>query len=256
MAIAASLTYFTVGLTLWAILVLPVLGLLFALPCLALVLLPLSWRLDPAGAGNPEKYFSFNDKAFERKWRSQRVPIEELYEAYFDEKIDLIDGDAALLDVIYQRHEFARSILTLSHVKFFLLQFIPELLKHTRFQDITQVREHYDRSVQNTLRHVLHDAHTSFLPFFSSELRKISLFLNFFPFFFPSPHFSNTLPFPFSVFLKSNLSNSATGMSRRDFLVAPLYETHSLLHKKKESLSFRNRPSPYLCHEELRGSCR
>lgn len=86
--------------------------------------------------------------AFERKWRGQRIPIEELYEAYFDEKVDLIDGDASLLDVLYQRHEFARSILTMSHVKFFLLQFIPELLKHTRFQDITQVREHYDRSVE------------------------------------------------------------------------------------------------------------
>jgi hypothetical protein len=178
-ACAAASTYFTVGLTLWAILTVPIFGALFALPMLAAVLLPLSWRLDPAGEGNPEKYFIFHDKgqstastlcilarvscwgsrslefvplfvsvspAFERKWRGQRVPVEELYEAYFDEKISLIDGDQSLLDVLYQRHEFARSILTASHVKFFLLQFIPELLKHTRFQDITQVREHYDRS--------------------------------------------------------------------------------------------------------------
>jgi hypothetical protein len=77
------------------------------------------------------------------------VPIEELYEAYFDGKIDLKGGDVALLDAMYQRHEFSRSILTSAHVKFFLLQFIPELLKHTRFQDITQVREHYDRYVDN-----------------------------------------------------------------------------------------------------------
>lgn len=98
----------------------------------------------------------FVSLAFERKWKGQRVPIEELYEAYFDEKIDLIDGDTSLLDVIYQRHEFARSILTMSHCKFFLLQFIPELLKHTRFQDITQVREHYDRSGYDTTRHQTH----------------------------------------------------------------------------------------------------
>ena len=83
--------------------------------------------------------------AFERKWRGQKVPIEELYEAYFDQKIDLIDDDASLLDVLYQRHTYARSILTASHVKFFLLQFIPELIKHTRSQDTEQVREHYDR---------------------------------------------------------------------------------------------------------------
>lgn len=155
-AISVALTYVTVGYSLWAVLTLPIFGLIFALPMLAAVLLPLSWSLDPAGAGNPEKYFKFNDKAFENKWRGQRVPVEELYEAYFDQKIDLINDDTALLDVLYQRHEFSRSILTSSHVKFFLLQFIPELLKHTRFQDITQVREHYDRSGHRQHTHSSH----------------------------------------------------------------------------------------------------
>jgi hypothetical protein len=84
--------------------------------------------------------------AFERKWKGRKIPIEELYEAYFDEKLDLLDGETAILDVLYERHTFSRSIITMSHVKFFLLQFIPELVKHTRAQDTTQVREHYDRS--------------------------------------------------------------------------------------------------------------
>ena len=77
--------------------------------------------------------------AFERKFKGQKIPIEELYEAYFDGKLDVIGGDESLLDTLYQRHQYARSILTASHVKFFLLQFIPELIKHTRFQDITSV---------------------------------------------------------------------------------------------------------------------
>jgi len=140
-----GISYALVGLSWWLLVLLPVIGVLTALPVLAGVLMPLSWRLSPAGAGNPEKYFNFKDKAFERKWRGRKIPIEELYEAYFDEKLDLIDGEDSLLDVLYQRHEFSRAIITWSHVKFFLLQFIPELVKHTRFQDITQVREHYDR---------------------------------------------------------------------------------------------------------------
>lgn len=77
--------------------------------------------------------------AFERKFKGQKIPIEELYEAYFDGKLDVIGGDESLLDTLYQRHQYARSILTASHVKFFLLQFIPELIKHTRFQDTTSV---------------------------------------------------------------------------------------------------------------------
>jgi len=144
-AVPSALTYYLVGWSWWGLILLPALGALLLMPLLAILLLPFSWMLDPAGAGNPEKYWTFNDKAFERKWRGKRIPIEELYEAYFDEKIDLIGGDTALMDTLYRRHEYSRSILTLSHAKFFVLQFIPELVKHTRFQDITQVREHYDR---------------------------------------------------------------------------------------------------------------
>lgn len=146
--IPLAATYAIVGVSWWAVLLLPAIGILTALPVLAGVLMPLSWQLDPAGAGNPERFFRFNDKAFERKYKGRKIPIEELYEAYFDEKLDLVHGDDSLLDVLYQRHQFSRSIITMSHVKFFLLQFIPELVKHTRFQDITQVREHYDRSAR------------------------------------------------------------------------------------------------------------
>lgn len=74
--LSAVLTYASVGLTAWAILLLPVLGLFFALPALAFVLLPFSWYLDPAGAGNPEKYFTFNDKGQQAYRRDRDRTIE------------------------------------------------------------------------------------------------------------------------------------------------------------------------------------
>ena len=33
----------------------------------------------------------------------------------------------------------------LSHIKFFVTQWVPELLTHSKAQDESQVREHYDR---------------------------------------------------------------------------------------------------------------
>jgi hypothetical protein len=230
----------------WIVLLLPLIGVLTALPVLTAVLMPLSWKLDPAGPGNPEKYFRFNDKgqtqthaqacirqphaerlcaptrlalhvtpaptltycavfsvvsacsAFERKWKGRKIPIEELYEAYFDEKLDLLDGETAILDVLYERHTFSRSIITMSHVKFFLLQFIPELVKHTRAQDTTQVREHYDRSADTA----------------TTQLRPPLFSL-----------FSPSSSFP-------HLRSSATGGERYCFLAMPPYALYSLLHKE------------------------
>lgn len=61
-AVPAAITYAAVGVSWWALLLLPAIGVLTALPILAFTLLPLSWQLDPAGPGCPEKFFNFNDK--------------------------------------------------------------------------------------------------------------------------------------------------------------------------------------------------
>lgn len=61
-ALPTAITYAIVGVSWWALLLLPVFGALLALPVLAATLLPLSWQLDPAGPGCPEKFFKFNDK--------------------------------------------------------------------------------------------------------------------------------------------------------------------------------------------------
>ncbi len=64
------------------------------------------------------------------------------YEAYFVDKVRF-KGD--LLECMYQRHYYAVFILTFAHIKFFVLNMIPELVNHSKTQDFTQVTDHYDR---------------------------------------------------------------------------------------------------------------
>lgn len=68
--------------------------------------------------------------------------METWFEAYFDQKID-IKGD--MLDALERRYDWARFVFTLSQAKFFLTQWVPETLWHSRKQDEDQVRDHYDR---------------------------------------------------------------------------------------------------------------
>lgn len=130
--------------------VFPALGALLAFPLLALVVVPYSWICSPGGVGNPQDYFTFNDAALKRAWTGRKVPLQSLYEAFFDGQIDLaIDPETGkqydLLKAMYARHSYCRFVLQWAHAKFFLVQFIPELLTHSRAQDVEQVREHYDR---------------------------------------------------------------------------------------------------------------
>jgi len=137
--------------TFWPFLILfPAFCLLLAFPLLALVVVPYSWILSPSGKGNPEQFFTFNDEQLRREWSGRKVPIQSLYEAFFAGQIDLATDPETgnrydLLNVLYERTSFCRFVLQWAHVKFFLLQFIPELLTHSRLQDVEQVREHYDR---------------------------------------------------------------------------------------------------------------
>ena len=84
----------------------------------------------------------FNDPDFEASWKGRHIPVDELYHAFFLEKVSF-KGD--LLEALYTRHNYAKFIITLDHFKFFLLSFIPELLNHSKVQDFTQVTDHYDR---------------------------------------------------------------------------------------------------------------
>jgi sphingolipid C9-methyltransferase len=66
-----------------------------------------------------------------------------MYEHYFANDLEF-KGD--VLDTMRNhRRQFLAFRFNLSHVKFFVTQWVPELLAHTKAQDESQVREHYDR---------------------------------------------------------------------------------------------------------------
>lgn len=71
-----------------------------------------------------------------------KIPIETFFEAYFDEEIDLT-GD--MLATLEARYDWAAFTFTFRQAKFFVSQWLPETLWHSRQQDENQVREHYDR---------------------------------------------------------------------------------------------------------------
>ncbi|OMJ23596.1 putative fatty acid methyltransferase [Smittium culicis] len=94
--------------------------------------------------GKPmDSYFEIVDSELKTQLKgSKKIPMELFFESYFDGKINL-KGDC--LEMFENRYDWASFGLTYSQVKFFLFQFIPELIWHTRSQDETQVRDHYDR---------------------------------------------------------------------------------------------------------------
>ncbi|KAJ2708509.1 hypothetical protein H4R19_004708 [Coemansia spiralis] len=127
-----------------------VLGAVLALPIGAASLVVHSWIVatptDQVGAlpNQPlEHYMTILDKALKAQYHGHRkIPMEEFFERYFDGDIDLT-GDA--LEIFEKRYDWAFFPITRNVAQFFVLQWIPELLWHSRKQDETQVRDHYDR---------------------------------------------------------------------------------------------------------------
>ncbi|KAI8343388.1 Mycolic acid cyclopropane synthetase-domain-containing protein [Chlamydoabsidia padenii] len=125
------------------------LALLLALPSLASVIYLYS-RFAPRNRtnvklpGKPlEDYMTIHDPELKKQYNGYtKIPMETFFEAYFVGKID-IKGD--ILEVFELRHDWAAFQFTLGQFKFFLTQWIPETLWHSRDQDENQVRDHYDR---------------------------------------------------------------------------------------------------------------
>ncbi|KAJ2160473.1 hypothetical protein GGF46_002235 [Coemansia sp. RSA 552] len=123
---------------------------LLALPIGAITLLVHSWIVSmptdqiAALPNQPlESYMTILDKQLLAKYHGTRkIPMEEFFERYFDGDIDL-NGDA--LEIFEKRYDWAFFPITLNVARFFVLQWIPELLVHSKKQDETQVRDHYDR---------------------------------------------------------------------------------------------------------------
>jgi cyclopropane fatty-acyl-phospholipid synthase-like methyltransferase len=84
----------------------------------------------------------FHDRALERKYANERIPMSVLYEAYFDGAID-IPGD--MYEFLQNRDLFVKYTLTPSHFRWAVTNLIPEVAIHSKEQDKRIVREHYDR---------------------------------------------------------------------------------------------------------------
>jgi len=84
----------------------------------------------------------FNDKKLERKYAGKRMPMADLYEAYFDGDLD-IPGD--IYAFLNHRERYVTNTLTRRHFKWAITHFVPEAVIHSKSQDERIVREHYDR---------------------------------------------------------------------------------------------------------------
>lgn len=87
---------------------------------------------------------TFNDQALAEKYGDGRtkIPMSDLFEAYFDGKVDLKVDIDALID---NRHDLVSYDITADHLKFFFTRMIPEVAIHSKAQDERIVRDHYDR---------------------------------------------------------------------------------------------------------------
>ena len=126
----------------------PVLVAIFALPAfIAYHILQSATGMPsrpPAGLpGKPlDTYMTIKSPELQGYSAQRRIPIATFFEAYFDEKIDL-KGD--MLETLEARYDWACFSFTLDQASFFLSQWLPETLWHSRKQDEVQVRNHYDR---------------------------------------------------------------------------------------------------------------
>lgn len=140
---------FTLGLPLWAWVTLSA---VIALPGFAAYMMAssrLAVRQRPGKRAYPlprkpiTDYLTFQEASMAATYTGlNKIPMETFFEAYFDEKVDI---NMDMLELLESRHDWAVFGFTWSQVKFFLTQWIPETLSHTRNQDVEQVTDHYDR---------------------------------------------------------------------------------------------------------------
>jgi hypothetical protein len=107
-----------------------------------------------------EEYITIKDPVLKNKYHGkEKIPMQEFHDAYFDGKIDFkglfdfsncsirlttyLPGD--VLDIMEQRHDWAKMTFTPELFKYVLFNLIPEVIVHSQSQDEEQVRGHYDR---------------------------------------------------------------------------------------------------------------
>ncbi|KII85568.1 hypothetical protein PLICRDRAFT_116276 [Plicaturopsis crispa FD-325 SS-3] len=90
-----------------------------------------------------EEYITIKDRELKVQFHGkEKIPMQVFHDAYFEGKID-VNGD--VLDILEQRHDWAKMIFTPELFKYVFTRFIPEVIVHSQSQDEEQVRGHYDR---------------------------------------------------------------------------------------------------------------
>src|SRR2546429_8732971 len=88
------------------------------------------------------EYVVFRNAALSKRFAKSAIPIDTLFEAYFDGSLD-IPGD--IFELLRDRHAVTKHQFTPAHVKYFLTKFVPEFAVHSKAYDQKLVRGHYDR---------------------------------------------------------------------------------------------------------------
>ncbi|KAG1830414.1 sphingolipid C9-methyltransferase [Suillus variegatus] len=90
-----------------------------------------------------EDYITINDPELKEKYHGNtKIPMQVFHDAYFEGKIDF-NGD--VLDILEDRHDWAKMVMTPELFKYVFTNLLPEVIVHSQSQDEEQVRDHYDR---------------------------------------------------------------------------------------------------------------
>ncbi|TDL20242.1 cyclopropane fatty acid synthase domain-containing protein [Rickenella mellea] len=90
-----------------------------------------------------EEYITLKDPALKIHYGGkEKIPMQVFHDAYFDGKAEF-KGD--VLDIMEQRHDWAKFTFTPELFKYVFTSLIPEVIVHSKSQDEEQVRDHYDR---------------------------------------------------------------------------------------------------------------
>ncbi|KAJ7654772.1 sphingolipid C9-methyltransferase [Mycena rosella] len=89
-----------------------------------------------------ETYITIKDAELKKIYNGKnKIPMQVFHDAYFEGKIDF-NGD--VLEIMEQRHDWAKFTITTELFRHVFMDFLPELIVHSQNQDEEQVRDHYD----------------------------------------------------------------------------------------------------------------
>ncbi|EIW80833.1 sphingolipid C9-methyltransferase [Coniophora puteana RWD-64-598 SS2] len=90
-----------------------------------------------------EAYITIKDPELRAVYHGkEKIPMQVFHDAYFEGKIDFNDD---VLEIMEQRHDWAKMVMTPELFKYVFMNLIPDVIFHTQNQDEEQVRGNYDR---------------------------------------------------------------------------------------------------------------